>query len=291
MSKLLRRFLLLQVILLLVLSCATRPAEYPLESPLLPPCEEVLWTETGVEGVSLTSYSGVYTPVGLSALAIALDTPGLEFVITPPDREGRGETRSSTVSSFAERHELAAAINGAPYDSSSRLSFWMNRKDVPCNIAGLHIYEGELISAGEASFDAFYVLEDGSCRMGSQDEIPLDTRWAVGGFHLALRDGGNLGIKDFRAPRSLIALSRDRRILYLVVIDGKQEASAGMTTGEAAEWVKWLGGYEALNLDGGGSSSLVLNTPEGIVLLNTPVHRSKAGVERAVASHIGIRLR
>ena len=229
--------------------------------------------------------------VSLSALEISLDTPGLDIVITPPDWDGPGETRSSTVSSFLETHALSAAINGAPFDSSSRFSYWINRKDASCNIAGLYIYEGEVISEGEPGFDAFFVLADGSCLMGPQDIIPPGSRWAVGGFHIVLMDGRNVGRKDFRAPRSLIALSRDRRTLYLAAVDGKQENLAGMTTREASGWVSWLGGYEALNLDGGGSSTLVLNTGEGAVVLNTPVHGSRAGVERAVASHIGIRLK
>lgn len=61
-------------------------------------------------------------------------------------------------------------------------------------------------------------------------------------------------------PRTVIGYSQDRKKAYLLVIDGRQtNYSAGVTTGQAAAILKALGAYTGLNLDGGGSSIMVVN--------------------------------
>lgn len=60
-----------------------------------------------------------------------------------------------------------------------------------------------------------------------------------------------------RAPRTALGLTKDGRLL-LVVVDGRQTTSAGMTLLELALFMQELGAVDALNLDGGGSSEMVL---------------------------------
>jgi exopolysaccharide biosynthesis protein len=79
-----------------------------------------------------------------------------------------------------------------------------------------------------------------------------------------------------RHPRTAIAKGKDGRIL-LVVVDGRQpNYSTGMSLMSLAEVLLEFGAVEAINLDGGGSSAMVL---EG-KLINRP---SDAGGERAVS--------
>lgn len=59
-----------------------------------------------------------------------------------------------------------------------------------------------------------------------------------------------------RHPRSAIALSADSSRLMLAVVDGRRPWSVGMTLSELAEALIALGASEAMNLDGGGSSTL-----------------------------------
>lgn len=61
-----------------------------------------------------------------------------------------------------------------------------------------------------------------------------------------------------RHPRTAVGISRDSATVYLVVVDGRQEASVGMTLEELATAMIALGAFEALNLDGGGSTALVV---------------------------------
>ena len=80
-----------------------------------------------------------------------------------------------------------------------------------------------------------------------------------------------------RQPRSGIGVTRDGRVL-LVTVDGRKPGySAGMTLREFAQLFQRLGATEALNLDGGGSTTMVV----GGVVRNRP---AESGEERAVAS-------
>lgn len=60
-----------------------------------------------------------------------------------------------------------------------------------------------------------------------------------------------------RAPRTAIGLKTDGQILA-VVVDGRQEDSIGMTLLELALFMQELGAQDAMNLDGGGSSEMVV---------------------------------
>jgi hypothetical protein len=99
-----------------------------------------------------------------------------------------------------------------------------------------------------------------------------DPRWqqvlhAVGGGPRLLRAGQFVGGEGFlpsftdrRHPRTALGVLDDGRIVLLVV-DGRQPThSLGMTLFELAVAMKRLGAVEAINLDGGGSSTLVVGT-------------------------------
>jgi exopolysaccharide biosynthesis protein len=82
--------------------------------------------------------------------------------------------------------------------------------------------------------------------------------------------------------RTVIGLSRDARRLVLFTVD-RAGGSLGMTVGEAAEFlIAHYGVWEALNLDGGGSTSLAV---QGRGLLNVP---SEGGSGRALGSSLAI---
>jgi exopolysaccharide biosynthesis protein len=62
-----------------------------------------------------------------------------------------------------------------------------------------------------------------------------------------------------RHPRTAIASLRDGRVL-LVVVDGRQPSlSIGMSLDELARFLIELGAVEAINMDGGGSTTMVVN--------------------------------
>ncbi|MDI9604807.1 MAG: phosphodiester glycosidase family protein [Bacteroidota bacterium] len=78
-------------------------------------------------------------------------------------------------------------------------------------------------------------------------------------------------------PRTAVGYSKDGKRVYLMVVDGRQNNySVGATTGHLGDILKSLGAYTGVNLDGGGSSAMVVNG----VTANKP----SDGSERTVAN-------
>ncbi|MCX5197109.1 phosphodiester glycosidase family protein [Streptomyces sp. NBC_00249] len=74
------------------------------------------------------------------------------------------------------------------------------------------------------------------------------------------------------APRTAVGLSRDGRRLRLLTVDGRQRDSGGLTLTRLGALMHRLGSYEALNLDGGGSSTLLVARAgaKGLTVENAP---------------------
>ncbi len=60
-------------------------------------------------------------------------------------------------------------------------------------------------------------------------------------------------------PRTFMGISQDRTKVYSVVVDGRWSGSAGVTLDDEGRILKWLGAWDGINLDGGGSSGMVVN--------------------------------
>ena len=84
--------------------------------------------------------------------------------------------------------------------------------------------------------------------------------WIIGGTH----------------PRTAVGTSRDGRHLVIVTVDGRQAISKGVTLADLALILKRYGAWDAINLDGGGSTAMAV---AGLVV-NSP---SGSGAERRVA--------
>jgi exopolysaccharide biosynthesis protein len=93
----------------------------------------------------------------------------------------------------------------------------------------------------------------------------------VGGWPRLVKDGKNLmSINDSfegnlprfsndRHPRTGIGFSKDSSTVYFITVDGRQQTSRGMTLLEFADLMINEGTYQGLNLDGGGSTTMVIN--------------------------------
>ena len=84
-----------------------------------------------------------------------------------------------------------------------------------------------------------------------------------------------------RNPRSAAGISKDGSTLYLVTVDGRRPTDAGMTLTELAKVMMQLGAHEAMNFDGGGSTTMVI---DGSVV-NSP---SDATGEREVGNALAL---
>ncbi len=124
---------------------------------------------------------------------------------------------------------------------------------------------------------------------------PFAPAVAVGGLPILLADsvvtpkldsvgGANFG--PVRHPRTAVAVRHDRRRLLLVVVDGRQPAySEGMTLAELASFLRDIGATDAINLDGGGSTTMAVRREDGIAVVNRPSDRTG---ERPVANALAL---
>ena len=117
-----------------------------------------------------------------------------------------------------------------------------------------------------------------------------DVVHAVGGGPRLVRDGQKVepdnntpsfkdegfqeDVSQGLAPRSAVGVTVDGAMLF-VVVDGRQTTSPGISLSALAELMMELGAVEAMNLDGGGSSTLVY---KGQVM-----NRPSDGFERSVS--------
>lgn len=67
-----------------------------------------------------------------------------------------------------------------------------------------------------------------------------------------------LGAIGGRNPRSAVGYTADNNLI-IVAVDGRENSSIGMTLSELANFMKSIGCYNAMNLDGGGSTVLYVN--------------------------------
>jgi hypothetical protein len=91
-------------------------------------------------------------------------------------------------------------------------------------------------------------------------------------------EGGSNAFTHSRHPRTAVGVNQDSSKFFFVVVDGRQPAlSAGMTLQELADYLVSIGVYQGVNLDGGGSSAMVVDE----TIVNSP---ADATGERAVGN-------
>jgi hypothetical protein len=82
---------------------------------------------------------------------------------------------------------------------------------------------------------------------------------SVAGKPVLLRDGERATRSKSRADARTIVGWNNRGDVLLVTVDGRQSGRSGLSVIDAANLMRSLGAVEALNLDGGGSTTFVLN--------------------------------
>lgn len=122
-------------------------------------------------------------------------------------------------------------------------------------------------------------------RVGSQ----VGVRWQLGGGNKRVAISGNQQLLRNREelvrddvtlhPRTAIGIDRDNGHVLLVAVDGRTKASAGTTMRGLADLMRQIGAEDALNLDGGGSTTMVgLDvTGDDLAVFNQP---SDGGLRR-----------
>ena len=126
------------------------------------------------------------------------------------------------------------------------------------DIAGLAIHEGRLLSLHRDGTAALRLDEAGGLSAG-YGPAPDGCVEAAAGFGMLIDEGRIAAARgDSLAARTAIGESLSGTLIFVVVEGGLRGRSEGMSFGELASLMLELGANWALNMDGGGSSQMVL---------------------------------
>lgn len=243
---------------------------------------------TLVSGVTATEIKYLsMTGMAMKAFIFEVDlsNPKISIEVSTPFNQPNFRmqemTRQATYED-RENHKVWAGINADFYNMATG------------SPQGVVHKEGVVIkSTVQDAINTFFAINsEKKAVIGDQElysNIKSDLVEAVGGRVILVEDG-NLSKQTDAAlePRTAIGVSEDGTKVYMLAVDGRNfHYSNGMNYEDLGKILKVLGSYDAINLDGGGSTTFFIrNTPEfsanRFELRNWPT--DNGGKERAVAN-------
>ncbi|MGD1858939.1 MAG: phosphodiester glycosidase family protein [Leptolyngbyaceae cyanobacterium] len=228
-------------------------------------------------------------------ITVDLTAPGVEVVVSPGRASGDdGETEAQTTTQFLTQTAAQVAVNANFFNPFVEKTPWNFQPRVGdrANILGIGMADGQTYSPPEANWPALCFAKNNRAQVVADGTCPSGTQQAIAGNQQLVAKGEAVPIdyRDRAYARVMAVVSRGGSQLSLVVVDGKQpHYSEGATLAQLIEIALSLDADAALNLDGGGSTTLVIETPNGDRPLNAPIHTKWPGRQRPVANHLGIR--
>lgn len=239
-------------------------------------------------------------PVVIHLARVELRTPGMQVWVTPGESglAGGMEVRAMTTRDFAGHYDTQLAVNASYFYPFQEHALWgYPRAGDPVNVVGQAISAGVSYSDPHPTESTPWMMlcfdAQNQAQITQANACPAATQQALAGNEMLVW-AGQPTAADRAAdahkpyPRTAVGVDRAGEILWIVAVDGKQPGySEGMTLPELALFLAPLGLEAALNLDGGGSTTMV--GPRQ-VLLNSPIHQVTVMRERPVANHLGFRV-
>ena len=227
------------------------------------------------EGVRLIhSRSTVPRLVDMWVVEIDMSAPGLDFLTTPSNGALVGDTTPQTTRAFATQIGAQLAVNA---------NFFASAGSGQYDLLGLSASNGDAYSPFQSGFrDALNVSLNNVATIirgdtsGFGHTPPTSLYNAVGGNTRLVTGGANVANSDPAIhPRTAAGVMADGKLL-LFTVDGRNAGhSEGLTYREMADVLIRWGARDAINLDGGGSTTLVMDNPmtaaNDVQVMNIPV--------------------
>lgn len=235
-------------------------------------------------------------PVMVHLIEFDLSQAVFQWFVTPPVDPTERVTTALTTKELAERFDLSITVNGSHFDpfwSKSPWNFYPRSGD-PVDIMGYAVSDGVLYSENRSQWPKFCFQGMRMQVCGNKDVHQMP--YAIAGGRLLLRWGNvspNMDgpLPEKPLPRTVVGYSKDGSKAWLVVVDGRQKGySEGLSLFEMGAYMKDLGADFVLNLDGGGSSTLVVKKDGKQRVLNAPYHTYIPMRQRAVGNALGVKL-
>lgn len=247
-------------------------------------------------------------PLKMHIVRIDLTSPAISFRVTP--QSGPRDTINQTTRQFLIDQQAQLAINAhffTPFPADVTGASWLtglaaSSATIGPNGHAFAPFDQNLDYPYQNNLPALNLAADRSANIvyqaagdptGYATSPPVDLYNTVSGNEQILSAGLNTcGVGTFDStlnPRTAIGLAPNSTLI-LFIVDGRQSGiSEGMTTSEVATLLNTdYGVTDAINLDGGGSSTLVMADPSPRVV-NVPVGVNNVpGSERSVGSNLAV---
>lgn len=192
-------------------------------------------------------------------MLVIYDPSRISMVLS--SRNARG---GQMMTSIAKENEAIAAVNASGYSR--------NRNTGALTPVGVVISGGKIIAGTSATNQLIGFNEDNvlvltyddaetAIKNGMRDAMTFGPFLIMNGEKAEMKGDGGWGY----APRTAIAQRKDGIVLF-AVSDGRGKGSPGLSMVQLADFLYQYGAYNAANLDGGGSSMLVVDNK----LINDP---------------------
>jgi hypothetical protein len=207
--------------------------------------------------------------------------------VIPADPDGEGPADSTLTNPFklAAEQSVIAFVNTNPWrgmvDPNTKEEDKNWREGQFVDVIGLAVSDGNNRSHTEENSVAVWMDAQGMVHIGNESADALAVE-GTAGFKQILTDGViGSGLDERLAPRTSIGLSKDAKTMWIVVVDGRQEKySEGVNCTELATTMRDLGCWNAVNMDGGGSSIMALRDKDGkLAVTNSPSDRNGTEVK------------
>jgi exopolysaccharide biosynthesis protein len=238
----------------------------------------------------------------MNALRIDLQAPGIGFVASTASSTAQGQTASQFLcgngaqvavnANFGWRVNGSWAIMGLAKSAGQTISQLSSVPDAtyvgPMALLITKDNQASFVEVTGQTPPALYSAAWTAVAGGPQRNSGTVPERPVPGPLMLVTDGVNNATfcadvcpPETVAGRTAVALSQDKRYLYLMAIDGSdsntgatgcpQGTQCGASFYDEAQWLLVLGAWNALNLDGGGSTTMAMSTGSGgVKLINNP---------------------
>jgi hypothetical protein len=238
----------------------------------------------------LSRQTDVPRPLHYHVVLIDPGAEGVSFAVTPPNGDAPRDTTRQTTREFLADTGASLAINAHFF------SPWPPEDDY-ATLLGLAVSDGDAYSPFEPGWEVALAFDgEGTAAIvrwmaedttGWATDPPMDVAHAVGTNEQIVTAGMNTASSEALHPRTAVGVSFAGHVLFMIV-DGRQEGiSEGMGTPEVADVLISLDAADAINLDGGGSTTLAMADPEP-TLVNVPVGYIVPGTERHNGSNLAV---
>lgn len=257
------------------------------------------------EGVTARAYA-LDAPRLMKAYVVTVDltTPGMGLTATErvkgwgermekvKDRTCLAETRLEATADFMTRRRREGANVEVAFNTTPWEPFPAPKGESRADPLGWCVADGEEVSRLDGDEWVLAIHRDGRAEIAPAKAVCAagDVAFATAAYDLILTNGVTTGAAAIRPglhPRMALGLADGGRKLVILAVDGRQPGySDGADLADLCDILRREGVTDAVNMDGGGSTSLVVwdRKSGGPWMLNRHAH----GKTRANAVNFGI---